>query len=75
MGVAGRAENNVWAVGFSWEGKTLIEHFNGAAWQRIGSPNVTAAGNRLNAVAYIPGGFGLWAVGSDAEGPLIERYA
>lgn len=72
------APNDVWVVGtYAPPGPpcgvdpayTLIEHWNGASWQIVPSPNVNAGTdvNRLVGVASVPGSGGvLWAVGSDA---------
>ncbi|HUS14661.1 MAG TPA: S-layer homology domain-containing protein [Chloroflexia bacterium] len=65
-GVAGRASNDVWAVGAyrnnSWS-QTLIEHWDGSAWSIVASPNGNLAGdNEFHAVAVDPAG-GAWAAG------------
>jgi hypothetical protein len=56
--------NNVWAVGDSGN-TTLVEHWNGAAWSVVFSPNPDPNTNILHAV----GGWSstdLWAVGQKA---------
>src|SRR5438477_3709189 len=44
VGVASAADNDVWAVGWAWNNglsvyRTVIEHWNGATWSLIRSPN------------------------------------
>jgi hypothetical protein len=63
------ASKDVWMVGsFINHGtsgpflQTLVERWNGTAWQVVASPNPGAEYNALLGVAHIPGG-GLWAVG------------
>ena len=42
-GVAATSARNVWAVGGTNGGKTLIVHWNGSAWRRVPSPPLQAA--------------------------------
>ena len=81
-GVAASSANNVWAVG-DWvvnpnDGasvyRTLIEHWNGAAWIKIPSPNRGLGNNSLAAVA-IRSANDVWAVGyfDDLTGPIQIR--
>src|SRR4030095_1568022 len=57
-GVSALAENDVWAVGVSYNtertlGSTLIEHWNGSRWSVVASPNPSSSVNKLNAVAAV----------------------
>ena len=66
-GVSALAENDVWAVGVSYNtertrGSTLIEHWNGSTWSVIPSPNPSSFVNQLNAVAAVSPN-DVWAVG------------
>ncbi|HKP04191.1 MAG TPA: hypothetical protein VJU77_12630 [Chthoniobacterales bacterium] len=82
--VAASADDDVWAVGagydedlFAW--RTVIEHWNGADWSLISSPNATSGNNFLNGVA-VAGPNDIWAVGQAANGgntysTLIEHSA
>jgi hypothetical protein len=66
-GAAATSANDVWAAGrskASGEAKrTLIEHWNGSSWQIIPSPNRSAEGNGLEAVAAISS-TDAWVVGN-----------
>ncbi|HEV2375041.1 MAG TPA: hypothetical protein VGS19_23135 [Streptosporangiaceae bacterium] len=78
------AASNVWAVGSTGSGGnpvlTLTEHWDGTSWSVIPSPNPSAVGNVLFAVAPIPGTTQVWAVGEEGSanpGPfqtLVERW-
>jgi hypothetical protein len=86
-GVLALAANDVWTVG--WRGatnppgsgtQTLIEHWNGARWSVIPSPNPGQAYNQpqLNAITAISAN-DVWAVGyaddpSQNEKTLIEHW-
>src|SRR5438094_6183036 len=66
--VSALAENDVWAVGVSYNiertlGSTLIEHWNGSRWSVVPSPNPSAFVNKLNAVAAVSSN-DVWAVGT-----------
>src|SRR5437773_9507602 len=57
-GVSALAEDDVWAVGVSYNtertlGSTLIEHWNGSRWSVVSSPNPSSFVNKLNAVAAV----------------------
>lgn len=75
--------SDCWAVGYSDSGiddtyQTLIEHWDGASWSIVSSPNVgTTAGNFLRAVTCISAQ-DCWAVGSaenyDVDDPLTEHW-
>ena len=67
-GVSALAENDVWAVGVSYNteltlGSTLIEHWNGSRWWVVPSPNPSSSVNKLNAVAAVSA-TDVWAVGT-----------
>jgi hypothetical protein len=87
-GVVALAANNVWAVGYgdnpsavvSPADITLIEHWNGASWSIVPSPNPDSDENQLHSIA---GGASndLWAVGGRGDGntccafeSLIEHW-
>jgi hypothetical protein len=82
-GVTAVSSSNVWAVGTYVKGSallTLIEHWNGTAWQAVPSPNPvgTSGDNELRAVTAISAR-NVWAVGNtgSADGPpqtLIEHW-
>jgi hypothetical protein len=86
VAVAAASGNDVWAVGNSqvsgfYQWNTLIEHWDGAKWSIVKSPNVPGADkNFLNGVAMVSP-TDVWAVGYSEEGvqgtidaPLIEHY-
>jgi hypothetical protein len=68
--------NDIWTVGNAWgpgiltQQQTLIEHWNGAQWSIIPSPN-PAAYNHLNGVTAISA-HNVWAVGEG--GTPIEHW-
>src|SRR2546427_4800062 len=66
--VSALAENDVWAVGVSYNtertlGSTLIEHWNGSRWSVVPSPNPSSSVNMINAVAAVSAN-DVWAVGT-----------
>src|SRR5207248_8108312 len=68
--VSALAENDVWAVGVSYNtertlGSTLIEHWNGSRWSVVSSPNPSSSVTALNAVAAVSS-TAVWAVGTAA---------
>src|SRR5207302_1964395 len=79
--VAAPADDDVWAVGAGYDQqlnayRTVIEHWNGAGWSIISSPNATSGYNLLNGVA-VAGSNDIWTVGQAANGntygTLIEH--
>ncbi len=80
-GVAALANNDVWAVGY-YEGSqnsnkdyiTLIEHWNGAQWAIVDSPNPGSASNLLQAVGGNASS-GLCAVGSGGDTNASSTFA
>jgi len=81
--IAALSTNDVWAVGifdqFTQSGyKTLAEHWDGAKWKLVQTPNTSQLNNVLAGVAAT-GTNDVWAVGyqSPASGPystLIEHW-
>ena len=80
--VAVATENDIWAVGWGYQQsigayRTLIEHWNGASWSIVRSPNATNGYNLLNGVAVVAAN-DVWAVGQAANGStyntLIEHW-
>lgn len=68
-GVAVVAPNNVWAVGHYYSSgtgsyRTLIEHWNGAYWTIVSSPNASPADNFLWGGIGVVSANDVWAVGS-----------
>jgi len=81
-GVAAVADNDVWAVGWAWNNRlsayrTVIEHWNGATWSLVRSPNATNGYNLLNGVAVVAAN-DVWTVGQAANGntykTLVEHW-
>src|SRR5713101_8970790 len=81
-GVDAVADNDVWAVGWAWNNRlfayrTLIEHWNGATWSLVRSPNTTTGYNLLNGVAVVAAN-DVWTVGQAANGntynTLVEHW-
>jgi S-layer homology domain len=81
-GVAVVSGTDVWAVGSYYNptvGQTLIEHWDGSAWNIIPSPNLGSGDNLLLGVAAVFG-TDVWAVGeySEASGAptqtLVEHW-
>jgi hypothetical protein len=68
--------SDAWAVGATDDGRTLVEHFDGASWAVVPSPNVGAGDVLTDVAAIAPSD--VWAVGSaGATGDattLIEHY-
>jgi hypothetical protein len=79
--VSALSSNDVWAVGnyqvaFQYEWETLVEHWNGTAWNIVPSPNPSGS-----QVTYLTGvsavsATDIWAVGYSGGGtkPLIEHW-
>jgi hypothetical protein len=66
-GVSALAENDVWAVGVSYNtgrtlGSSLIEHWNGTQWSVVPSPNPSSTLNILYGAAAVATN-DVWAVG------------
>jgi hypothetical protein len=77
------AADDVWAVGYYYPGqgeaaRTLTEHWNGATWSVVGSPNLGTT-SRINAITAVSP-TELWAVGStynintDRTTPLVLHF-
>ncbi|HXZ05667.1 MAG TPA: hypothetical protein VEH81_12600, partial [Ktedonobacteraceae bacterium] len=80
VGVNALSAGNIWAVGYDdMSGKasqTLIEHWNGANWQMIASPDVGSGSSTLSGVVALSD-TNIWAVGSyytTTNEPLIEHW-
>src|SRR5205085_2824705 len=65
-GVAALATNNVWAVGAHYESNgpvhTLVERWDGSAWNVVPSPDAGATWNYLYGVSVLST-YDIWAVG------------
>jgi hypothetical protein len=80
-GVVATSPTNAWAVGYYYNGtadRTLIEHWNGTAWNHVTSPNPggSSNGNFLYGVAATSS-TNAWAVGEydgTAYQTLIEHW-
>jgi len=81
-GVAAISSTDVWAVGEYSNGNgglTLVEHWNGAHWKVVASPNVNnSLSDSLSGVAAIAAN-NVWAVGSyydasNTQQTLIEHW-
>jgi hypothetical protein len=74
-GVAVLSPCNAWTVGSLTNGsgqqQTLIEHWDGAAWAVVPSPDPGSAGDALAGVRAVSAS-DIWAVGSD-DNPGIEQ--
>ena len=79
--VSALAENDVWAVGVSYNtertlGSTLIEHWNGSQWSVVPSPNPSSTLNILFGVAAVATN-DVWAVGfaaTPSSGAVIMHW-
>ncbi len=80
LGVAAISSSNVWAVGYFFVdgnsvSRTLVEHWDGAGWSVVPSPNLGTGYNQLNAVTAVPGSPNeLWAVGTAGSSTLILHW-
>ena len=81
-GVAAISTNNVWTVGSYGNGNggfTLVEHWDGAHWKVVASPNINGSvSNSLSGVVAIAAN-NIWAVGSynnasNLQQTLIEHW-
>ena len=85
LSIAALSANDAWAVGFtsntsaSQASRTLIEHWNGAQWSVVASPNSAMPINMLNDVVALSTD-DIWAVGFTTTiseppmQPLIEHW-
>jgi hypothetical protein len=82
LGVSELRSGEAWAVGYyanaNYEQRTLIEHFNGSAWEVVPHPDPGVQGEIFYGVTALNGA-DVWAVGAqrDANGiwhPLVENY-
>ena len=76
--VAAVASDDVWAVGFGAStnnqvGRVLIEHWDGARWSLVQSPDLGGGFGILNGVVAIAAD-DVWAVGSHGDSALVEHW-
>ncbi len=78
-GMSALSNNDLWAVGSYSNGstnQTLVEHWNGAAWAVVPSPN-SGVGDALNGISALASN-DVWAVGNYNNGSsantLIEHW-
>ena len=79
QGVAATSSRNAWAVGWYFtpgvtHRHTLIEHWNGTAWQQVASPDPSSTRNVLNGVAA-SASRNVWAVGYYESGTVLQTFA
>jgi erythromycin esterase-like protein len=84
-GAVAISTNNVWAVGYTFGSgfsggsqQTLIEQWNGSAWNVVSSPSPGSSNNLLNGVAAVSAS-DVWAVGfqqnsGGVQQTLIEQW-
>ncbi len=79
-GVTAVSASDVWAVGYDGNAggvaQTLTEHWDGAQWSVVTSPNPGSGGNTLFGVTAISAS-SVWAVGitnSTSQQPLVEHW-
>ena len=72
-GVAAVSAHSVWAVGSAATGKTLIEHWDGRAWQQVPSASPRGAQESLLASVAATGSSTAWAVGYYNTGKKIKK--
>lgn len=78
QGISAISANDVWAVGSLFQNnseQTLIEHWNGTAWQLVPSPALSGTqDSRLRGISAVSSN-DIWAVGSiDPLAELIEHW-
>lgn len=80
VAVATISAHNVWAVGASTNNlfntlqrQTLVEHWNGKAWQVVPSQSPGVFANVLLGIVRVPGTQTLWAVGQEADASVIVQ--
>ncbi len=75
--VSGVAQNDVWAVGYSWDqhavAHTLALHWDGTGWTLVHSANWGTAGSFLSGVAAVTS-TDVWAVGSYTTTPYAASH-
>jgi hypothetical protein len=79
LGVVATSATNAWAVGFQQHSNgspelTLMEHWNGAAWKVVASPNPRSGLDHLNAVD-MESPDDVWAVGMYSNGSSLRPLA
>ena len=83
LGVSCASQSDCWATGYYHKSvgnydQTLVEHWNGASWLVVTSPNSTTRDNHLNGAWCVPGST-CWAAGyylttTNISQTLIERW-
>ena len=81
QGLAAVAPDDIWAVGYyvddNFVNQTLVEHWDGASWTIVPSPNRGADGSQLSGAAAVSAN-DIWAVGNSGQGAgvltLIEHW-
>lgn len=82
-GVTAISTNNAWTVGYYDNSstdlsQTLIEHWNGASWNIVNSPNIAGANDQLNAVVALSNknawAVGEYTIGTGWDQTLIEHW-
>lgn len=73
------SSSDCWAVGSFLDpntssDKTLIEHWDGAAWSVVASPNTSSPQYNVLFAVTCASGSNCWAVGYSDNGPLIEHW-
>jgi len=75
-GVAAVSAHDIWAVGMYDNGsadRTLIEHWNGAVWKVVPSPNLGGPNNEnILAGVVATSASNAWAVGKYSDGPAFQ---
>ncbi|MHB8600247.1 MAG: hypothetical protein ACYDER_25980 [Ktedonobacteraceae bacterium] len=70
--IVSRSPHDVWAVGSfnsvysNQQAQPLIEHWNGASWSTVTSPNIGTNNTSLAGVGLVPHSANIWAVGTGA---------
>ena len=75
--MAAVSASDVWAVGSYGSGgtnRTLIEHWNGTAWTRAPSPNLSSSSNILFGIDATSAS-NIWAVGQYSNGTADQTLA
>ncbi len=79
LAVAAVSARNVWAVGAytnntfaTGQSQTLVEHWNGQAWQVVPSQAPGILDNGLAGIVRVPGTKTLWAVGQEGNASTLQ---
>jgi hypothetical protein len=78
-GIAAISPTDIWAAGYysNYDGQpynnlTLVEHWNGASWSVVPTPNPAQYNDMLRGIT-IDAAQGVWVTGSDAESSIPQR--